>query len=52
MLTINKKFAALLTASIFLFNPSTYAENEPQEKTVEQKDEEDFTAYAPVVEKK
>lgn len=46
----NKKFFALLTASIFLFAPVTYAENLPAEKTAEQRDEEDFTTYAPIVE--
>ncbi len=56
MLTLkNKKFFALLAASIFLFVPVTYAENfdseknVEQEKTAEQRDEEDFNSYAPVV---
>lgn len=46
----NKKFFALFVASIFLFSPVTYAENLPAEKTTEQRDEEDFANYAPVVE--
>jgi len=44
-----KKIIALTLATIFLFAPVTYAENLPAEKTAEQKDEEDFTNYAPVV---
>ena len=46
----NKKFFAVIVASIFLFTPVTYAENVPAEKSAEQRDEEDFTTYAPVVE--
>ena len=47
----NKKFFALFVVGIFLFSPVTYAENLPVEKSVEQRDEEDFTTYSPVVEK-
>lgn len=50
MLKISKKLATILAASIFLFNAPTFAEPEvPAETTAEQKDEEDFKKYAPVV---
>jgi len=45
-----KKLATILAASIFLFNAETFAAPEvPAETTAEQKDEEDFTKYAPIV---
>lgn len=40
-----KSFAAVLAAGIFLFSSITFA----QGKTVEQRDEEDFQRYSPVV---
>ena len=45
----SKMIAAFLAVSIFLFAPVTYAENLSQDQTAEQKDEEDFSNYAPVV---
>ena len=51
MLTIKiKKIAALLTASIFLFTPATYAQKINSEQTEEQRDEADFINYSPTVE--
>ena len=46
----NKNLFTLILASIFLFSPVAYAENLSTEKTAEQRDEEDFAIYAPVVE--
>ena len=45
-----QRLVAIFAAGIFLFSPITYAENSPPEKTAEQRDEEDFNNYSPVVE--
>ena len=46
-----KILSAVMAANIFLFSPVTYAEpSESGETSAEEKDEIDFTIYAPVVE--